>query len=412
MSNIIKYINENFSSFEQVKQNLKKEPYSLSIKETEDIYMLCFTESSDLSIPAVRECTGIILEKETNKLIHYSFEKCYEGLRNSNWAAASSEEKNKIQKDYYDYNFDCNVNIKSLLETNRFTLNLFFIGSIIKLFYYKGKWEIATSKNIEAEKSFWVSKRSFKDLFIEAIEETYSCTFEIFCEKIDPNCAYTYLLQHPENCTIVKVAQPFAFILNKVDLETIKETIPDKDSFQLDSSTHDISEQNNYLLYEHDTEGNVINRIKLLSTSYQTLKDAFGNHPNIGLRYIECKMEDFKKSKLLTGNLKGKKLLTNTNCRNLRKVFTGIADVSLFNKIDLLLERACKNILKSYTNVFVLKTRQLVDTPKNQYKILKKLEKKVDSDPEIVVTEDTIKEILYSNKNMREIAYHITFIYP
>ena len=66
-------------SFNDVQNMLSQAPYHISVKVSDYLpnsYMLVYqNEISDFSIPAVRECRGIILEKETNKILCYTFEK-------------------------------------------------------------------------------------------------------------------------------------------------------------------------------------------------------------------------------------------------------------------------------------------------------------------------------------------------
>lgn len=390
MSYITKFINDNYDSFDELKVGLTKAPYHLNIKESDDIqgnkglYMLCFTELSDLNLKEVRDCTGIILEKETNQVVHFSFSKCYEGIYNPNSFANILKGPESFEKDLYKGNVNSD-----------FTFNLFFIGSIIKLYFYNGKWNIGTSKNLNAEKSFWSSKKSFETLFVEAVEESNEETsYFDFLEKLDPNYCYSYLLQHPENDCIVKVAKPFIFILNKVNTTSLREIIPDKEYFQVENPQ---TVQNcNYLMYENDKDGNVINRIKVLAKDFQMLKENYGNYPNIGLRYIECKMKDLENK-------------STTDCNKLRLIFPN--DIGTFNKIDILFEKTCLNMLKSYYNIFVVKRKNIQDIPKSQIKIIKKIQKILDDNMAFKVTRDTIDKLFYTHKNIREIAYMICYIY-
>lgn len=390
MSYITKFINENYNSFEELKFGLTKAPYYLNVKEDVNLYMLCFTDLSDLTLKEVRDCTGIILEKETNQVVHFSFPKCYEGIYNPNSFANILKGPESFQTDLYKGD----INSMNNSDDSKFTFNLFFIGSIIKLYFYNDGWHIGTSKNLNAENSFWSSKKSFETLFVEAVEESGEETsYTDFVEKLDPNYCYSYLLQHPENNCIVNVSKPFIFILNKVNTTSLREIIPDKECFVV---SHKTVQNCNYLIYEHDKHGNVINRIKVLNKDYELLKHNYGNYPNIGLRYIECKMQD------LVNN-------TKIDCDKLRLLFPN--ETLTFNKIDILFEKTCLNILRSYYNIFVVKRKTIKDIPKSQIKIVKKIEKILDDNMAFKVTRDTIDKLFYTHNNIREIAYMICYIY-
>ena len=66
-------------SFEEVKQLLEVKPYSCTIKEDVDFplyYMICYNQiESDFHNEVVRECRGIILTKDTNKIVCRPFDR-------------------------------------------------------------------------------------------------------------------------------------------------------------------------------------------------------------------------------------------------------------------------------------------------------------------------------------------------
>jgi hypothetical protein len=359
-------------SFEELKNELKKEPYFLEIKEDNNKYMLLFTEKSDLTLPEVRECTGIIFEKETNQLLHFSFPKCYEGTKESE-GTYSSKIKGTERTELYNVS-----------DLKNYKINLYFTGSIIKLYFFNDGWQIASSKNLDASKSFWGSKKSFKELFIDAIEISEDIEYFDFIEKLDVNCCYTYIIQHPENCSLIKVKTPLAFILNKVNVETLKEEIPDIDNMCVEKSLQDVlynkkGVTENYLIYNLNKDGNVISRVKVLSNEYEKVKELYGNYPDIGLRYIEVYENELLK-------------------KELRQTF--INDISKFNKIDILYNKAIKCIEMSYKNVYINESRTLNDIPKSHVPIIQYIKQNSTS----------IIEYL-KNKNSKQVAYIIMYTY-
>lgn len=358
MSHIKELIGE--KPFKEVKEALKE--FNLEIKENDKTYMILFTEKSDLTLPTIRDCTGIIFEKETNKLLHFSFPKCYEGLNTG-----------------YD-----SFNEKQLEDMS--IINLYFTGSLIKIFYHDDKWCIASSKNINASNTYWGSKRSFKELFMDCIEISYDLQYEQFLEKLDKDYCYTYIIQHPEINSMLKIKTPLAFILNKVNTETLEEVIPDLQNLLVDKSVKEIKNTKNicenYIIYNIDpVTKNVKNRIKVLSNDYYRIQEIYGNYPDIGLRYIE-------------GDTHVKQQLR-----------TEFPYETKFNKIDILYSKSVNYIFMSYENVFVKKYKKITDVPKNHVKFIKKLDnmnKKIEK--------NDIHTHL-KNNNAKEVAYTINYIY-
>lgn len=342
---------------------LTKEPYFLEIKENDNKYMLLFTEKSDLSLPEVRQSTGIIFEKETNNLLHFSFEKCYEGLNTT-----------KKGIDVFNKQGDAYNDIKN------YTMNLYFVGSMIKLYFDNG-WKIASSKNLDASKSFWGNKKSFLDLFIDAIELSDNVEYFDFIEKLDPNYCYTYIIQHPENSSLIKVKTPVAFILNKVNLATLKEEIPDKLNFQVDKKFNEINKNltDNYILYNFNDNGEIISRVKMLSNEYLNLKELYGNYPDIGLRYIENYYNETMKEKLVQN-------FPQYNHK--------------FKKIDVLYNKAIKCIQMSYNNIYINETRTFAQIPKSHIQIIKYMKE----------NNTSITDYL-QDRNPRQVAYIIMYTY-
>ena len=81
MSLVKQVLNElNFDDFQSLRDLFTEHPYYIDIKEHGSLFMMCFTDKSDLSSEFIRQCNGIIIEKNTFKIVHYTFEKCYENF--------------------------------------------------------------------------------------------------------------------------------------------------------------------------------------------------------------------------------------------------------------------------------------------------------------------------------------------
>jgi hypothetical protein len=296
--------------------------------------MLCFTEKSNLHDKKVRECSGIILEKETNKIIHYTFKKCYDSFSKElslkeikDWAETEVETEDTYPLDNID-------------GTEK--VALFFEGCLIKLYHYNGEWNVSTSKTLDASKSFWSSKRSFLELFKDSVEESYNIEYNEFLKSLNENYCYSYLLQHPENRMAINVKEPTLFIVNKINMETLEEEIPELDNFIVKKTVSEIMNDyenleitQNYLVYKI-VDNVIVDRVKILNKKFLDLKKKCGNHPNIGLRYLECIADNDEKI-------------------NIKNCFP--ANQRTFTEIDTKFHKTCKNIHDLYYKMYILKTK-------------------------------------------------------
>jgi hypothetical protein len=361
MINIINLLKtENLVAFDDVSEFFKQEPYYLSIKQNETLYMLNFTDKSDLANEIVREATGIILEKETNKIIHYSFGKTYDGILGIS---------DKIDL----------LDISCIPDTDTLVSSLYFEGTLAKLYYYNGDWVVGTSTHFDSSTNKWSSKKPIKDLFIESVEESFDIPYQQFLISLSKDHCYTYIFQHPEHLLTILVDKTMCFELNRINLKTGVEENLDSVNFEIplesmaDCETRNIND--NYIIYHKDKDGKILNRIKDLSHHYEISKVTLGNLPNPGLKYLE----DF----------------TDTNTKVfLRNHYSTFGKT--FNAIEHLHIVACKEIFKIHNN-------NINSYPKRYKKILNKLPKGK------VIFEQVTNTI--SKMPAREIAYIIKYIY-
>jgi hypothetical protein len=238
-------------SFEFLKKNCE-----FTIKENDDLYMLSFNRKNDLNDDIVRCVNGIILEKETNKLVHYAFSKAYEGL---------NEEEG--EEPY-------------LGELGNFRAELIIEGTLIKVFYHNEKWNIGTSRNIDAVYSYWGSDKSFKELFLQTAEDK-----GLDLDSLDKNCCYSYILQHSEVCIGYDSVYDGIWPLNKINLDTLEETlyVPTyRDNPQIEDLRNQMSYNTNFMLITETGK-----RIKMLSKEYKHAKALLNNNPSVKWTCLE-----------------------------------------------------------------------------------------------------------------------------
>lgn len=231
---------------------------NLRIKEDNDypnLYMVLYdTNKSDFNNNIVNECRGIILEKNTNKVLCYTFNK---GLQESN-------------------NFDfTNCTFEESID-----------GTQIRLYWYNNKWMYATTRCIDAFKSYYYSNKSFGELFDEA-------NSELDLDRLDKSCCYSFVLCHPDNRIVVKYNQPYIVHVMTRNLETMEEINVDigvRKPVKLEFDNM-VSLQN-YISSNIELEGVMVkfmdnSRMKLYCNNYNSIKLLRGNTNNIYYRYFE-----------------------------------------------------------------------------------------------------------------------------
>jgi hypothetical protein len=357
MKLITKILSENIlTEINDIKKFFNQEPYHLKVIQDEKLYMLNFSEKSDLTNEVVREATGIILEKGTNRLIHYSFSKTFDGFE------GLSDLKDLISSEKIE-------------KTDTLTASLYFEGTLAKLYYYDGDWRIATANHLDASSNKWSSKHTIKDLFIDSVEESYDIPYQQFLISLCKKKCYTFLFQHPEHYLTLQTSVPLCFEINNVNLATGEETILEAFNFEIDNEKivdEELRKVNdNYIVYHKDKDGKIKNRIKDLSISYIKIKDRLGNLPNPGLKYLEN-----------IGN--------NPNKEFVKEHYISYSKV--FSLIDRLYKKAILDIERETR-------RRSNKTPKRYSKVLEK------------VNSGTDISAYLSSLKPREIAYIINWIY-
>lgn len=253
-------------TFKEVKEFAREN--LLDVKENEKLYMLSFTEDSDLDKKFIRQANGIILEKETNKLVHHCFEKAYDGIFDEKFFENCNMGKNT---------FNCND-----FEELDYSVEHYTEGILIRVYWYDGKWDIGSSRKINAALSKWGSDKTIKELFYEALEVE-----KINLEFLDRNYCHTFLLQHPSLKVCLDSSSIFCSQLNRVNLETLEEERLSK-GYEIDNKISNLLKEQprvdkNYIIYLLDGS-----RINLLNDEYKYIKNLMGNHSSFKWRYLDA----------------------------------------------------------------------------------------------------------------------------
>ena len=163
MLNLQKFIIKN----KDWKEKLSQKPYCLKISEEGNLILFKYNQiDSDFNEPIVNESRGIILEKDTWKVVAYAFNKFFnygeQYADKIDWDSAIVEQKED--------------------------------GSLIKVYFYNGEWKVATNGTIDAEDAGLQSDsyKNFRELF-DAAARNSGLDFN----KLDKNCTYVFELVSP-----------------------------------------------------------------------------------------------------------------------------------------------------------------------------------------------------------------------
>ena len=123
---------------------------------------------------------GLILEKETNKVVCMSNKKFKK--------IEQDDDVKNLEKEYTDL-----------------TVEYCEDGTVIRLYNYKGCWYTATSKCLDARKSHWSSNKNFDEMFWETFYDSeFMASLENGLDSLDTDHTYMFILFHTENRIVIR----------------------------------------------------------------------------------------------------------------------------------------------------------------------------------------------------------------
>jgi hypothetical protein len=181
----------NVETYEQFQLFAQSEKFKLKIKEDKEypnLFIVINNNESIINEPFVRFCNGIILEKNTFKIICYSFNKCVE--------------ETGIDQEL----FNATLYVEPSYE-----------GTLMRAYNYNNEWILSTKKMINSKRAKWISTKSFNELFYEILGNN-----NIF-EHMDKNRCYSFILVHNENNVVIKYPENAIIHVSTFDLVNQKE---------------------------------------------------------------------------------------------------------------------------------------------------------------------------------------------
>lgn len=176
------------------KEKLSNPPYCLIIKEKDNLIMFKYNQAkSDFNEKICREARGLILEKDTWIPVRVAFYKFF-----------NIEEKFADQIDW-----DSAIGFEKI------------DGSLLSLYYYNDKWNLATNGGIDAYESDLpnpIKHKTFGQLFDDVIEQ-----YKIDFESLNKNYCYTFEVVSLENKVVISYSKDELYHLLTRDMRTLEE---------------------------------------------------------------------------------------------------------------------------------------------------------------------------------------------
>lgn len=259
------YLKEhNLTSFDEIKSHLS-ESSEIKLRDNDKYYLVYFPDP-DPSNKLQRETQGVILEKDTNRIVCQCAPMLYQF-------------PDKLPE-------NCEWNSET-------TVAMCQDGSVIRVWKSEEKWHVSTSRCIDAYESSWSSRKSFGTLFDEAVQ-----AIGMNFSELDPDYTYFFILCHPDNQIVTWYRTKFLMWLYRIHNQTGEincESKPDSVLPQVDQT----SEFSNFAEVKaaadklpHDKPGYIVRinsrvRVKVENVNYTKAVTLRGNCKKLAYRYLE-----------------------------------------------------------------------------------------------------------------------------
>lgn len=248
-------------------------------------------------------------------------------------------------------------------------------GATLRVYCHNNRWYLSTHRKIDAYHSRWGSSlsQSFGDMFIDALEwevingtlkgiveyENRNDVFDRYCETLDKNKNYTFLVRNSKDNRIVCDAQSHSqvYFIGAFDksihllVEGNDSNIKTPNSYTFTSVDDLLDHVNNIVNYTLK-QGVIVylnnqTQIKIMNPSYVNYFNARGNEPSIKFRYLQVRMDKDKVAMLY----------------NLYPEF-----IPVFEKYENVLIELARKIHRAYVNRFI--NHQYVSLPQPEYFVM------------------------------------------
>lgn len=310
----------NKKTFTQSSEILSSKNLKIKTYDDKNLFLVKYEKDKcNMKDSDVKKCRGIILEKNTNKLV------CVPPPHHDSLESISNIDFETLQCEEY-------------VE-----------GSMINIFKYNGNVEISTRSCIGGKNTF-LCRKNFRDMFSDAIDIS---KFNF----LQDNISLSFIIQHPENIIVNKFTEPELVLVYAVEIhnDTIK-------VINLEEQKKILSENNINVKTPN------VFKFKDINELYLKLSKMSKNEQGIIIKYIDndkyirCKIRNEYHNYIrnLRGNNNNKKymflcLKENNNINEYLKYFE--EDAELFRIYELELNDTKNILFNFYQNFYVRKNK-------------------------------------------------------
>ena len=352
---------------QQQQKNSNKDDYITSdISLTDSIGLLKlyhYTHCDNNSSNNIKECRGIVRDGDTIVCKTFGF---------TPEIPTNDETLNDILKPYYLENSkEFNTTQIKIYESEE--------GATIRLYHYKDRWYLSTHRKLDAYQSRWgnLNSKSFGDMFIDGLEyliknNSININFEKredildrYCELLDKNKVYTFLVRNDKNNRIVCLPPTVPTIYftgvfdkngilllheNDSQISTPKELFFSKYS-EIEEYVNNLNIDDKQGVILHINEESCTTSIKILNPSYFEFFNIRGGNADIKYRYLQIRnnVHDVQK---------------------LRKLYPEFEPI--FQTYETKLQTVANKIYKSYVKRYIRK--EYAPLPKPEYYVMKQVQ--------------------------------------
>jgi hypothetical protein len=342
-------------TFQEVKDYM--ESNKIEVKQNDKLFMLNVdrrkeTEGIESLTELERQCNGIIIEKHTNTIVAMNKNKMY--------------------------------NIEQLDENNETNLYEFCEdGTVVRLYYYNNNWHTATSRCIDAKRSFfWSSQQSYDDMFWELFPVE-------LLESLNITFTYVFIILHKNNTFVVKHKENRLLFVTSISNRTF---IENRVLNQNIDSPIKQYEKLNYEQYRHYEETGCDDKRGLIMHTYNKETDTW--------KIYKKDFDDFKMKQAIRGNTRDIKMrileIIKCNDKNMLEQFVEIYPEHKFTTQMVIhsITKLSKNIYYLYVNSHILQ-KVHVKQDNDYYRILKQLHAQYKT-TKVPITLKDVENKLYS----------------
>lgn len=178
-------------------------------------------------------------------------------------------------------------------------------GTMLRVFFYKRQWRISTYRKLDAFESYWSGRKSFGQLFEDALREQFNMGFSEFCQReLHPHNQYLFLLHSNSDNYIVsknssqetKMTFVGYYEQSKFSIENpLKVSVNTLERKEFDTVDQLQEALNNLDVRSHSGFVHIPQNgpvLKFTSQSYLNLFELRGNVSNLLVRYLQLKSEE------------------------------------------------------------------------------------------------------------------------